>query len=87
MLVEAEIKMDHPGVRRVLGVGGPAYSMVKSKRLCIQRSPFSDFMKEKAITSKTVLAKKFRLKLWTSPDIDDLRSSSSFDSSGELTSI
>jgi hypothetical protein len=85
-MAKTKVKLDPPGVRRALDVGGPSGPSVKTMKLRNKMPSASDFLKEKAVATSTVLAKKPKHKHSSPVNSDDSQISSS-ESSDELISI
>jgi hypothetical protein len=84
-MVKAKIKMDPSGVKRILDVGGPSGNKKKTRP---QKQTTSNFLKEKRITTSTVLPNTPKHKLRSPRNtVDDQSSLSSHSSSDELCRI
>jgi hypothetical protein len=87
-MVKTKIKMDPSGVKRILDVGGPSGNKTNTKKTRPQKQTTSNFLKEKRITTSTVLPKTPKHKLRSPRNTtDDQSSLSSYSSSDELCSI
>jgi hypothetical protein len=89
-MVKAKTKMDPPEVKRILDVGGPPSSKTKTNttKTRNQEQTVSNYLKEKHVTTSTLLHKTFKHKLRTPRiTVDEQSSLSSESSSDELSSI
>jgi hypothetical protein len=87
-MVKAKTKMDPPGVKRILDVGGPSSSKTNTPKTRNQKQTVSNYLKEKQVTTSTLLHKTPKHKLRTPRiTVDEQSSLSSDSSSDELSSI
>jgi hypothetical protein len=87
-MVKAKPKMNPPGVKRVLDVGGPPSSKTNTTETRNQKQTVSNYLKEKHVTTSTLSHKTPKHKLKTPRiTVDEQSPLSSESSSDELSSI
>jgi hypothetical protein len=87
-MVKDKTKMDPPGVKRMLDVGGPPSSKTNTTKTRNLKQTLSNYLKEKHVTTSTLLHKTPKHKLRTPRiTVDEQSSLSPESSSDELSSI